>query len=570
MNRLEDLKGMLRFYSFLGALGRNLVATEWRKGTLRKTLGMTIRNRALTISEASLLGDIQEEKARENGNRVYLVHGGGEVSYREMNENSNRVAHGLLSLGIRQGEGVAIMMRNCPAFLDVFYATQKTGMYAVPVNTSLKGDGLVHTLENSDSRAIVIDHGNWECFEAVRDRLPDLRTVILDRGEAPDDFEPSSEFKDISVLYRYRLPTSRPEPRPRRGDPGILMYTSGTTGLPKAVNWMYGDSRIEAIGFLAKFAFRPDDNLYTFAPLFHANALFISGLSAMYANARFSLGSKFSARRFWEDVREREATTFNMLGSLMEILMMQPPSLGDRDHKVRMVMGAALTPETWKRFEDRYGVTVWNAYGAVDSGGGIIMNVGTSPAGALGRPLGVKCRVITEEGDVATPGEPGELQMYLGKHKPVEYYKNEEATEARIGDGWVHTGDIVSRDRSGNYFFVGRDTERIRRRGENITCFDVEREIIKNPAVEECAVYGVPSELGEDEVMAALALRDGRSLTPRELIDFLEDKLANFQVPRYVRFVEELPKTEIFKVKKKELQEEGVTPATWDRDEARR
>jgi crotonobetaine/carnitine-CoA ligase len=175
---------------------------------------------------------------------------------------------------------------------------------------------------------------------------------------------------------------------------------------------------------------------------------------------------------------------------------------------------------------------------------------------------------MTEDGRVARPGEQGELQMYLGRNRQVEYHDDDGATDEKVVDGWAHTGDMVTRDRRGNYYYMGRDIERIRRRGENISCFDVEKEIMKNPAVEEVAVYGVPAELGEDEVMAAVVPREGASLEADALIDFLQDKLASFQLPRYVRFMDELPKTEIWKVKKKELQGEGVLPDTWDRERA--
>ncbi|MBU1670286.1 MAG: AMP-binding protein [Actinobacteria bacterium] len=560
----DEIRDTLKYYGFLGSMAGYMVKTQLRKGTLLETIRLTVKNRALTVAKAFLLGDIQEEKARKNGDRTYLRYKDMKFSYREMDENSNRVANGLISVGVRPPQGVAIMMRNCPRFLDAFYATQKTGMYAVPVNVSLKGDQLVHTLENSEASAMVIDHKSWEAFQAVRDRLPRIEQVVLDMSEAPDDFEPGGDFMDMDSFYGPEVPTTRPAERPVRGEVAVLMYTSGTTGLPKGTVWKYGDTRIEMIGMLAHYAFTEDDNLFTCAPLFHANALFISGLTAMYADAQFSISQKFSARGLLDELIEYEATSFNAMGSLMEIVMMQPPSEKDRQHRVRLVMAAALTPETWKKFEDRYGIKLWNAYGAVDSGNGIIINAGTAPPGSLGRPMGVKCRVVKEDGGIAAPGEQGELQMYLGKSRPVEYFRNDEATEEKVVDGWVRTGDIVMKDRCGNYYFMGRDIERMRRRGENITCFDVEKEIMAFEAVEEVAVYGVPSELGEDEVMAAVVPREGMSVEPVELVEFLGDRLAAFQMPRFVRLMDELPKTEIWKVKKKELQQEGVTGDTWD------
>jgi len=555
------------FYRPLVGILLNLIRGELNKGTLHKTLGLVLKNRALVTAEAMLLGDLQENKADENEDRVFLKYADREFTYREMDHNSNRVAHGLLSCGIGPREGVAIMMRNCPRFLDAFYATQKTGMYAVPVNVSLKREGLVHILRNSDAASLIIDDTSWDNFSAVRDEVPEIKTIIVNKEEAPTAYQVPSGCLDMDSFYSSEVPVTRPEERPARGDISVLMYTSGTTGLPKGVVWSYGDSRVDLIGALARYLFNAEDNLYTAAPLFHANALFVSGVSAMHADAQFTVAKRFSAGTVWDEIRRYGVTSFNALGSIMEIMMMrEPPSPRDRDHRVRLVLAAAITPETWRRFEERYGITVYNAYGAVDTGNGFIANFGNAPKGALGRPLGVKCRVINEEGKTAEVGELGELQMYLGKQKSVEYFKDEEGTEAKVVDGWVRTGDMVTRDEKGNFYYMGRDIEHMRRRGENITCFDVEREIMKHVAVEECAVYGVPSELGEDEVMAAVILLEGEGLEPEELMDFLQDKLASFQMPRFVRFMDELPKTEIYKVKKKELQKEGVTTDTWDRE----
>jgi crotonobetaine/carnitine-CoA ligase len=556
----------VNFYRPLAGILLNLVKGELKKGTLHKTLWLVLKNRALSVAEGTLLGDLQESKADENEDRVFLKYADQQFTYRKMDHNSNRVAHGLLSCGIKPRDGVAIMMRNCPRFLDAFYAIQKTGMYAVPVNISLKGEGLVHILRSSDAGSLVIDDASWDNFQAIWDEVPEIKTIIVNSDEAPAAFQIPSGCLDMASFYQSGMSVTRPQERPVQGDTSVLMYTSGTTGLPKGVVWRYGDSRVDLIGALARFLFDGDDNLYTAAPLFHANALFVSGVSAMHANAQFTVARRFSASTFWDEMRRYEVTSFNALGSLMEIMMMrEPPSPLDREHKVRLVVAAAITPETWRRFEERYGLTVYNAYGAVDTGNGFIANFGNAPKGALGRPLGVKCRVINEEGENAAVGELGELQMYLGKQKTVEYFKDEEGTEAKVVDGWVRTGDMVNRDEKGNFYYMGRDIEHMRRRGENITCFDVEREVMKHAAVEECAVYGVPSELGEDEVMAAVILLEGEGLTPEELIAFLQDKLASFQMPRFIRFVDELPKTEIYKVKKKVLQSQGVTPDTWDR-----
>ncbi|MBU1670121.1 MAG: AMP-binding protein [Actinobacteria bacterium] len=561
---MESLRTRTAFPRFIARALGILAASELRKGTLHRTAWLSLKNRGFTIADATLLGDLQERKARENGGRAFLGYEGRMLSYRDMDRNSNLVAHGLLDSGLGPGDGVAIMMRNCPEYLDVFYATQKTGMYAVPVNTSLKGDGLVHIMGSSESRAVVVDHCSWESFAAVRDRLPGIDTVVFDGGEdatVPEEAPPGCI--DLASFYEGDG-RERPAARPVRGELSLLLYTSGTTGLPKGTVFRYGDSRIDFLNVVGRLLYDRDDNLYTYMPLFHGNALMVSVVPALFADARMTLAPRFSARRFWDDVRECGATTFNAVGAVLEILERQPPSPRDREHDVRMVIGASNIPDTIKAFEERFGLEILTIYGATDSGLGVMINVCNAPKGSMGKPVASKCRVITEEGGEARPGEVGELQMYLGKGRPIEYYGDDRATGEKVVDGWVMTGDMVTRDEKNNYYFVGRDIERIRRRGENITCLDVEREVFKHPAVEECAVYGVPSDLGEDEVMVAVVLREGAALEPAELTRFLDDKLAAFSIPRYVRFMDELPKNELFKIIKKDLQADGVTPDTHD------
>ena len=221
----------------------------------------------------------------------------------------------------------------------------------------------------------------------------------------------------------------------------------------------------------------------------------------------------------------------------------------------------------WEGFERRFGVKIYEGYGAVDGGGVLIVNFETAPVGSMGKPLGAKIRVIDGDGNDVPPHTPGQLICYVGERKgSVEYYKNEEATSDKMRDGWLYTGDLVYRDEKGYVYFVGRNTESMRVKGENVSAYEVEQAVLKHPDVLECAVYAVPSELAEDEIMVTLVPVDGKSIDPASMPGFLSGELAKFAVPRYYRVIDALPKTETHRVIKKEVEKLGVTPDTYDRE----
>jgi crotonobetaine/carnitine-CoA ligase len=222
----------------------------------------------------------------------------------------------------------------------------------------------------------------------------------------------------------------------------------------------------------------------------------------------------------------------------------------------------------WEPFESRFNVTLWEAYGAID-GSGTIMNLGNAPKGSVGSSLISEIRLVDEAGkDVAT-GETGELLFKVAQDKKssVEYYKNTEATQTKTKGEWEHTGDYMYQDDKGNLYFVGRKTDSMRRRGENVSAYEVEKVILKHPNVLECAVYGVPSEMTEDEIMASVSVVSGARLSPEELYGFLGDKMARYAIPRYIRMVDDFPRTETFRIKKNELKVLGVTSDTFDAEE---
>jgi crotonobetaine/carnitine-CoA ligase len=543
------------------------MADERRRGTLKENLRSIREARGLSLARDMSHAELLEEKAAKLGDRPFLYFKDRVLSYRDMDLNANRVANFLKERGGGPGKGLAIIMKNSPRWLDVFFGLEKLGMYAVPVNTALRGDQLAHVLDNSDASFMVIDHDQLSYYQAVSGKLGKIEKVIVNTEGAPGDFALPGGMEDLDGAYGPGSDASTPPDRYDPEDLCVIMYTSGTTGLPKGVVYRYNSTNVKAISIMGRLLTGEGDVAYTCYPLFHANALFLTVTPAMHCEGRVALGERFSASRFWDEVRHFGATTFNGLGAVMPILMKQPERASDADNKVRFVLSAGCPAEMWRDFEERFGLEIFEGYGAVDGGGVVLMNIGTAPVGSMGKPMGAKCRVVDPEGGDVPAGTPGELIAYVGERKgSVEYYKNPEATSDKMREGWLYTGDLVYADEAGYIYFVGRNTESMRVKGENVSAYEVEQAVLKHPDVLECAVYAVPSELAEDEIMVTLVPVEGKAVDPAALPEFLAGELAKFAVPRYYRVIEELPKTETHRVIKKELEKLGVTEDTYDRE----
>lgn len=558
---------------FAKSVGRFMVR-DYRRGTLWDNL-KSLPEMAHEMSWAELL----EECAQEAPNKNFILFEKERINYRQMDNQANRVANFLLEHGAQKGKGIGIFVKNSPRYLDCFFGAQKIGMYIVPLNAELKGDGLQYVLDHSDIEFLVIDSDLVDTFKAVSRKVPKIKVTIL------NDCEADSE-KDAALPGMLRLSdccTCSFENPGESYDPDdmcLIMYTSGTTGRAKGVVSRYSDTNVKRLSILSGIFLKSDDVYYTALPLFHGNAMFLTVTFAMAARATVALSRRFSASRFWDEIRAYNATVFNVIGSMVPILMKQPPRPTDSRNRVKYVLSAACPADMWEGFENRFGVKIFEGYGAVDGGGKIIVNLGTAPVGSVGKPnrrLG-EYRLIDAEGRDVPVGTPGELIFKVGakkkdpgkKKSSFSYYKNDSATSDKVRDGWLYTGDLMRADRDGFLYFVGRNTESMRKGGENVSAYEVEQVIMDHPAVEEVAVYAVPSELAEDEIMASVKLVGGMSLDPNDLIDFLQDKLARFAIPRYVRIVTEFPMTSTHRVIKKELEKLGVTPDTYDSRKAGR
>ena len=517
--------------------------------------------------EASYWAIELERQAELIGDKpfLYLVQEDRSISYREMDENANRLANYLVGIGAKPGDGLAMLMGNSAQFLDIFFGIQKIGMYVNPVNTGLRGEGLAFTIDNSDAKYLIVDHDKLDLFLSVESETSKIAQVIVNTLEAPDDYRVPKGMLDLRDAYRGKVSAAKPEVSFSLDSLLLIMYTSGTTGLPKGVVFRYNKNLVTKIKFLSQFAMKPDSIYYTPLALFHGNALFVTTTQVLVAGATLALSKKFSASKFWDEVWKSGATIFNTIGAIIPILIKQPVHNHERDHKVSLIISAGCPADMWEPFEKRFNVTIWEAYGSID-GSETIMNLGNAPKGSVGPPLLSGIRLVDEAGEDVPVRETGELLFKVSPDKKsnVEYYKNLDATESKTKGEWEHTGDYMYQDEQGFLYFVGRKTDSMRRRGENVSAYEVEKVILKNPKVQECAVYGVPSEMTEDEIMASVTIVNGEQLSPTELWEFLQDKLARYAVPRYIKIVDDFPRTETFRIKKNEMKAIGITPGTYD------
>jgi crotonobetaine/carnitine-CoA ligase len=504
---------------------------------------------------------IIRRRVAEHPDATWLKWQDTEVAWRDVLSNAQRAANGLLELGVRPGDRVAILMGNRPEFLWAHLGIVFIGAASVPVNISQRGPTLQHILRDSGAAAVIFTDDLRDVLVAAAGDLPGLRHRVVVGGTAGTGAD--WDFDRLLSAPDREPEVDLAEPAGSVG----MMYTSGTTGPPKGVvTAKYDTTPLQSL--LRASGVRPGETMYTPLPLYHGNALLVSAIGSMILDARLALAPRFSASRFWEECRRCEAVEFNTLGGMISILLKQPPGPGDRDHQVRVVLSAGCPPDRWEEFQRRFGVRIIEWFGMVDSPG-ILLN-DDSRIGSMGRSgiAGVEFRVVGEDDGQLGPRRVGEL-VFRHPAGQTTYYENlPEATRQAYRGGWFHSGDLAEYDEDGFFYYRGRKKESIRRLGENISAWEVETVVNSHPMVLESAAHAVSCELGEDEVKITIVARQGEQPKPEEILDYCQGKMARHAIPRYVEFVASLPKTETQRIQYAELKKRGITPGTWDREQS--
>lgn len=502
-----------------------------------------------------------------DGTRPFLRCAGRFVTAAEIQSESHSISSALADWGIEPGDRVAVMMENVPEFLSVWFGTLGIGAVEVPVHTAHRGPLLEHILRESGARILFCESEFVGRLDGLD--LPALERVVI-RGEVRDPATISLPRHDL--IDALSSSGSAPAHTPKALDASCILYTSGTTGPSKGVVLTHSANLWLARSNIELMAYTPDDVLFTAFPLFHVNAKCTSVLSALLSGADLVLDDHFSASRFWDRMREEGVTSFNYMGSMLSILAKQTPGEGDREHWVDRAYGGACPPELWPDFEARFGIKLFEHYGMTEAGI-ITWNTESSRrVGSIGRPAPYfEVRLADQDDREVAPGEVGEIQVRPNEPGIIlkEYWNRPDANLDAFRNLWLHTGDRARMDEDGFLFYVDRIKDSIRRRGENISSHEVEAVVRSFGGVSECAAYGVPSDLGEDEVMVAVVPEDGGSIDPDSLIEHCRSELAGFAVPRYLRFVEKLPRNSSHRVEKYRLRDQAVTPDTLDFDPRR-
>jgi len=512
-------------------------------------------------------GKILEDKAKMNAGRVAVLTEHEQISYDQLDERVNRVGNALEAMGIQKDDKVCVMLPNIPEFLYTWWGNAKLGGITVPLNTALKGEGLGYIINHSDAETLVLSHHYVSVLEEISDTLSRLKRIIVLGPEGQRAAKLPIGAIDFAELLT--APAASPMKEVWSDDIDSIMYTSGTTGLPKGV--IHRHARCYG-GFVLPImtGYTEHDVVYNTLPLFHIGGQNMVWM-ALVTDTKVAIAERFSASRFWAEAREYGATFTLFLGAMIPILHKQPPRHDDHDNPLRIALSAAAPRTIWEEFEQRFHVKIVELYSQTE--GGFLLNADAKTegkVGSMGKPSsGFEMKVVDTQDRELPPGVVGEL-IYkpAGGVALTEYYKNPEATAEKTRGGWIRSGDLAYKDADGYFFFVDRKNDFMRRRGENISSFEVEKIINGHPHVLESAAYAIPSELGEDEVMVAIVLQPGTELEPLELMQYCEAHMAYFMIPRYVRVVHELPKTGTERTMKYQLKSQGVTRDTWDREAA--
>lgn len=526
-----------------------------------------------TLGDQTTVLAALEHRLANDPDGPYLDFEGVAFTARDMDGASNRLAHALHGLGVGAGDRVATLLENRPEQAIAFFGVLKLGAIQVPINTAYKGEFLRHQLVDSGSHVMVVqgDFAGRVAAVAGPD-TPELIACVV-AGE-PDETVTAVAQHDFDELLAGSDDRPVPDAGVKASDLACFIYTAGTTGPSKGC--MLSHNYIVALAdqIARAWQLRPDDVVLTPLPLFHFNAIAVCLVGSLVTGGSAAIARRFSVSKFWPEVRRTRATIVSLLGSLAILIADAADHPDQSGHALRLCAAAPMPPATDAIWRERFACTTFSGgYGLTEASLISMLPAGeANKAGAAGKPNDHDFEVrIVDDDDMPVPaGESGEIVcrprrpnvMFAG------YWRRADDTVAVLRNLWFHTGDIGRLDEDGFLYFVDRKKDYLRRRGENISSFEMERIFHDHDAIQDVAVHSVPSEMGEDEVKVTAVLLGGNEVSEEDLCRWSAERVPYFAVPRYIEFRDDLPRNPVGRVLKYQLRDEGVTDTTWDREAA--
>lgn len=512
------------------------------------------------------------ERARQHPDRYFVRFRESDLTYAAFEARTRSLAAGLRrhrvaglggpgGAGVMPSEGgpriVPTLLPNCADAVVFWFAANRAGAVWAPLNTEFRGPGLAHAINLTGSRDLVVDHSLVDAVLEVAGDLDNVERLIVRGGPAPTSGRFATLPLDALDVGDDGAP---PAPQPTTAAPSLLIYTSGTTGASKACElshrYVLGHAHLMA----RSASVRGDDVLFCPYPVFHWDATIGTIAPALWAGATAVVTERFSVSRFWADVRRYGVTIFDFMGATLTFIYKQERRPDDTDNPARLAWGVPM-PAFKDDFEERFGLTLIEGYGSTEGGVMVWQEPGEPyPLGSCGRAIPeFRLRIVDSDDRSLPPGGIGEIVVRPTRDEDrhlmlTGYYRMPDLNREVFRGGWFHTGDLGRLDEDGNLYFEGRSKDAIRRRGENISAYEIEQVIEAHPAVLEAAAYGVPSEYTEEDVAVSVALRPGQELSAEELLDHCRGRMARYMVPLFVRFLDVLPKTPTEKVEKTTLR----------------
>ncbi|MGV0835785.1 AMP-binding protein [Mycolicibacterium thermoresistibile] len=508
----------------------------------------------------STLSAVVERWAADDPDRVCIVQDDGiTVTYRELDQRASAIAAALRDRGVQTGDRVITLVPNDVRAVYLMLGLGKIGAVEVPVNPGLVGASLRHVLADAAPKAAVIDAAHRESIEAALP--PDTCRVMVEvfpecgaTPTGPDVLDTIIANGAAPVMTSARGP-----------DTASIMYTSGTTGLPKGAVLPHRATVRIGERTIGALKLTDSDTLITVLPLFHGGGKYMNVGACLLSGARCLLVRKFSASRFWEQARRHRATVAHMVVSMAHFLLAQQESATDRDNDISRALIVPAPQALIDAFAQRFDIPIFEMYGSTEISIPILNSADNrAPLGSCGKAVApYRVRIVDEYDRVLPPGEVGEICISCDEPWAMSsgYWNQPEETLNVMRNFWFHTGDAGRMDDDGYLYYVDRFKDMIRRRGENIPSRIVEDAVNAIDGVVECGAYPVPSEFGEDEIAVAIVAEPDRVPTLDDIAAACAAALPRFAVPRYVRFVDALPKTETAKVQKFKLKQQGLDNA---------